>query len=204
MKNILIISSLLILALFASLQGCSTLKSVKGAEDLVESSGKKPKMVSNNIWFEEKKDIRFFMGFSDQVHDQDVALREAELDGKKRIIEAIGTDIRVEGTRGLSGPDKEAVGRFFEESIAYLTDNTRLSGAILQETYWEKWARNDKVQISYYYKAYGIVRISNKDYEKTEALAADALIERAVQERNQAAEKAARGVKQRLLEGSVR
>lgn len=113
MKNVLIISSLFILALSVSLQGCSTLKGVKGAEELVERSGKKPKMVSENIWFEEKKDTRFFLGFSDQVHDQDVALREAELDGKKRIIEAIGTDIRVEGTRGLSGRTK----RLLEDSL---------------------------------------------------------------------------------------
>ncbi len=204
MKNILIISSLLILALSVSLQGCSTLKSVKGAEELVETSGKMPKMVSKNLWFEEEKDSRFFLGFSDQSKDQDVALRVAELEGRKHIIEAIGTDIRVEGTRGLSGPEKESMGRFFEESMAFLSDNMRFSGAILQETYWEKWARSGYGEVSYYYKAYGIVRISKEDYERAMAVAAETLIGKATQERNLQAERASRDVKQRLLEGSAR
>ena len=205
MKKILVISSLFILSITMIFQGCGgTLKSMKGTEELVETSGNKPKMVAKNIWSEEKKDTKFFLGFSDQTHDQDVALRVAELEGRKHIIEAIGTDIRVEGTRGLSGPEKESVGRFFEEAMAWLTDNMRLSGAILQETYWEKWARMGDAQVSYFYKAYGIVGISKTDYERAMAVVADALIGRAAQERNVAAERAARGAKQRLLEGDER
>ena len=204
MRKVLSISSLFVLVLFVFLQGCSSLKGVKGAEELVETSGKKPKMVAKNIWIEEEKDAKFFLGFSDQAKDHDVALRVAELEGKKHIIEAIGTDIRVEGTRGLSGPEKESVGRFFEESMAWLTDNMRLSGAILQETYWEKWARSGYGDVSYYYKAFGIVRISKKDYERAMAMAVDVLIEKAAQERNLQAEKAAREAKQGLLEGGAR
>src|SRR4030067_1416223 len=193
-KKVMYICSLFVLAIFISIQGCGgKLAGLKGAEELVETSGKKPKMVSKNLWFEEEKDARFFLGFSDQAKDQDVALRVAELEGRKHIIEAIGTDIRVEGTRGLSGPEKESVGRFFEESMAYLTDNMRLSGAILQETYWEKWARRGYGDVSYSYKAYGIVRISREDYESARTAAADALIGKAAQERNLQAERAARG-----------
>ena len=203
MKKKLLITGMIVVATALVFQGCGgKLAGVKGAEELVETSGKKPKMVARNIWFEEEKDARFFLGFSDQAKDHDVALRVAELEGKKHIIEAIGTDIRVEGTRGLSGPEKESVGRFFEESMAYLTDNMRLSGAILQETYWEKWARSGFGDVSYYYKAYGIVRISKKDYERAMAMAVDVLIEKAAQERNLQAERAAREVKQRLLDGA--
>ena len=197
----LFITGMIIVATALVFQGCSgKLAGLKGAEEVVETSGKKPKMVSKNIWFEEEKDARFFLGFSDQAKDHDVALRVAELEGKKHIIEAIGTDIRVEGTRGLSGSEKESVGRFFEESMAYLTDNMRLSGAILQETYWEKWARSGYGDVSYYYKAYGIVRISREDYESARTAAADALIGKAAQERNLQAERAAREAKQRLVE----
>jgi len=201
MKKVMYICSLFVLAIFISIQGCGgKLAGLKGAEELVETSGKKPKMVSKNLWFEEEKDARYFLGFSAETHDQDVALRVAELEGRKHIIEAIGTDIRVEGTRGLSGSEKESVGRFFEESMAYLTNNMRLSGAILQETYWEKWARSGYGDVSYYYKAYGIVRISREDYERARTMAADMLIGRAAQERNLQAERAAREAKQRLVE----
>ena len=201
MKKKLFITGLIVVATALALQGCGgKLTGLKGAEELVETSGKKPSMVSKNLWFEEDKDTRFFLGFSDQAKDHDVALRVAELEGKKHIIEAIGTDIRVEGTRGLSGPEKESVGRFFEESMAYLTNNMRLSGAILQETYWEKWARSGYGDVSYYYKAYGIVRISREDYERARTMAADALIGKAAQEVNLQAERAARGAKQRLVE----
>jgi len=203
MKKKLFITGLIVVATALALQGCGgKLTGLKGAEELVETSGKKPSMVSKNLWFEEDKDTRFFLGFSDQAKDHDVALRVAELEGKKHIIEAIGTDIRVEGTRGLSGPEKESVGRFFEESMAYLTNNMRLSGAILQETYWEKWARSGYGDVSYYYKAYGIVRISKVDYERAMAVTADALIGMAAQERNLQAERAARDAKKRLLEGA--
>ena len=204
MRKSLSILSLFVLVLFISIQGCGSLKGVKGTEKLIETSGKKPKMVSKNIWVEERKDTKFFLGFSTESHDLDVALRVAELEGRKHIIEGIGTDIRVEGTRGLSGPEKESVGRFFEEAMAWLTDNMRLSGAILQETYWEKWARIGDVQVSYFYKAYGIVRISKEDYARAMSAAVDALIGKAAQDRNLAAERAARGAKQRLLEGTSR
>lgn len=201
MKKRLLITGLIVVATALVFQGCSgKLTGLKGAEEFVENSGKKPKMVSENLWFDEKQDTKFFLGFSDQAKDQDVALRVAELEGRKHVIEAIGTDIRVEGTRGLSGPEKESVGRFFEESMAYLTDNMRLSGVILQETYWEKWARGGHGEVSYYYKAYGIVRISKEDYEKAKTATADALIGKATRERNLAAERAARTAKQRLLE----
>jgi len=199
----LFITGLIVVATALALQGCGgKLTGLKGAEELVETSGKKPSMVSKNLWFEEDKDTRFFLGFSDQAKDHDVALRVAELEGRKHIIEAIGSDIRVEGTRGLSGSEKESVGRFFEESMAYLTNNMRLSGAILQETYWEKWARSGYGDVSYYYKAYGIVRISKVDYERAMAVTADALIGKAAQELNLQAERAAREVKQRLLDGA--
>jgi len=199
----LFITGLIVVATALVFHGCGgKLAGLKGAEEVVETSGKKPGMVSKNLWFEEQKDARFFLGFSDQAKDHDVALRVAELEGRKHIIEAIGSDIRVEGTRGLSGSEKESVGRFFEESMAYLTNNMRLSGAILQETYWEKWARSGYGDVSYYYKAYGIVRISREDYDMARTVAADALIGKAAQERNLQAERAARDAKQRLLDGA--
>ena len=199
----LFITGLIVVATALVFHGCGgKLAGLKGAEEVVETSGKKPGMVSKNLWFEEQKDARFFLGFSDQAKDHDVALRVAELEGRKHIIEAIGSDIRVEGTRGLSGSEKESVGRFFEESMAYLTNNMRLSGAILQETYWEKWARSGYGDVSYYYKAYGIVRISREDYERARTMAADMLIGRAAQERNLQAERAAREAKLRLLDGA--
>ena len=62
MKKVFSIFSLFVLAIVVSLQGCGgKLAELKGAEELVETSGKKPNMVSKNIWFEEKNDIKFFL-----------------------------------------------------------------------------------------------------------------------------------------------
>jgi hypothetical protein len=198
MKNLAYILSLCFTVLI--LQGCSGTGKLRGEEQLVEASGNKPKLISVGEWYEEKGDQKHFAGFSDQVHDLDIALRSAELEAKKHVIEAISTELRVEGTRAQSGFDKEAVGRFFEDSQAWLTDNIKISGAALLNTYWEKWAKKSGEEISYYYRGYAIVQISKGDYEKARMAALDRLIEKAMREKNRQAEIAAKETKERLLQ----
>src|SRR3990172_13272434 len=73
----LFITVLIVVATALVFHGCGgKLAGLKGAEEVVETSGKKPGMVSKNLWFEEQKDARLFLGFSDQAKDHDVALRD--------------------------------------------------------------------------------------------------------------------------------
>lgn len=181
------------------LAGCSSLGGLKGTEERVEASGKMPPIISKGIWHEEEGNKKNYVGFSDQIHDLDIALRSAELEAKKHLIESIATELRIEGTRGQSGFDKEAVGRFFEDSQTWLTDNVKVSGAILLNTYWEKWGKRSSDEINYYYRGYAIVEISKADYEKAKISGLDRLIDKAILEKNRQAERAARETKERLL-----
>lgn len=209
MKNMMLRYGLAVLALGVLAQGCSStglmpMMKMRGAEELVETSGKKPSMVSDSQWAEEKGDKKLFGGFSDQVHDLDVALRSAEMEARKHLIENISQEIRAEGVRGQSGSDKEAVGRFFEDSQAWLTKNIRVSGAQLLNTYWEKWSRLGDGEVAYFYRGYAVVQISKADYARAVESAVEKLIDKAAVERNREAENAAREVKERLLEGKER
>jgi hypothetical protein len=199
MKNLVIRYSVLGFAIAILAQGCGTLGKLKGMEELVETSGNKPSLISHGQWYEEKGQEKQYAGFSDQIHDLDIALRSAEMEAKKHVIESIATELRVEGTRGQSGFDKEAVGRFFEDSQAWLTDNLKISGVNLLNTYWEKWGRQSGEEISYFYRGYAVVQISKEDYGKARMVALDRLIDKAMREKNREAEKAARDTKERLL-----
>ncbi len=179
--------------------GCSTLGKPNGTEERVETSGSAPSLVAKGKRFEQERDERRYVGFADQIHDLDISLRIAELEAKKNLVESIATELRVEGTRAQSGFDREAVGRFFEDSQAWVTDNLKVSGATLLQTYWEKWAKYAGADVQYYYRGYAIVQIAKADYEKARMAALDGLIEKAMREKNRQAEKAAREVKERLL-----
>ena len=189
----------IVVLLALSLSACGTVGKLKGTEERIETSGSMPKLIKENQRSEEVGTVRRFAGFADQVHDLDVSLRSAELEAKKNLVETIGTELRVEGTRGQSGFDREAVGRFFEDSQAWLTNNIRVSGASLREVYWEKWARYAVDEVAYFYRGYAVIQITNVDYERTRMAALDGLINKAMQEKNRAAEKAARDTKERLL-----
>lgn len=200
MKNLLIKYSLVVIALAMLTQGCGSTRGLIGTEELIQTSGKMPKIVSQGTWYEERGQEKHYGGFSDQIHDLDIALRSAEMEAKKHVIESIATELRVEGMRGQSGFDKEPVGRFFEDSQAWLTDNMKVSGTTLLNTYWEKWGKRSSEEISYYYRGYAIVQISKADYGKARMIALDRLIEKAMREKNTQAEKAARETKERLLQ----
>lgn len=204
MRNLLIKYSLVVIAFAMLSQGCGSTRGLIGTEELIQTSGKMPRIVSDGQWYEEIEQEKHYAGFSDQIHDLDIALRSAEMEAKKHVIESIATELRVEGMRGQSGFDKEAVGRFFEDSQAWLTDNMKVSGATLLNTYWEKWGKQSGEEINYYYRGYAVVQISKVDYEKARLVALDRLIDKAMREKNIQAEKAAQETKERLLhpEGS--
>lgn len=202
MKNSVTNSVVIGLSFAILAQGCTTTgltaSKLKGAEELVGTSGEKPSVSKNYV---ERGDVKLFMGFSDQIHDLDVALRSAEMDAKKHMVEYLSTELRNEGMRGQSGYEKEAVGRFFEDSQAWLTKNIRVSGAVLLSTYWEKWSRQGDAEVTYFYRGYAVVQISKTDYARARELAIEKLIDKAALEKNRQAEKAARDVRDRLLSG---
>lgn len=196
-RSVYVFGMCLVVLLF---QGCGGMDRLRGTEELVQTSGKKPALVEKSRGCVVKDKERMCMGLADRISDLDVAVRVAELVGKRMIVETIATTIRVEGTRGLSGPDREDVGRFFEDSFSWLTDNVRVSGAMLDQTYWEKYSRTSGPDVSYFYRAYGFVRIDEADYMRARDQAITDLIAKAIQEKNRRAEMAARDVKKRLLE----
>ncbi|MBI3609975.1 MAG: hypothetical protein HY204_04625 [Nitrospirae bacterium] len=199
MNRLWVYSGLVVLVLGGALAGCASNKPMVGAESLVETSGDKPDLVKKNLGFAESNGYKYFVGTGDQSHDMDVGIRSAELTGKQHIVEAIAADIRSEALKGLSGTDRDAVGRFIEDSVALVTSRVRVSGAFLERPYWEKYQRNEGNRLSYYYRSYAVVKISNEDYAGAAQMAADIMIQKAIQEKDRRAEQAARGAKERLL-----
>src|SRR3989338_10825650 len=71
--------------------GCSSL-----GPKVVEKSGSKEKWVeSENIYFEEK-DALYFRGEVSGIYDLALGKRQAEADAKKRLVEAVSTELTVE------------------------------------------------------------------------------------------------------------
>lgn len=193
-----IIIGIIAVALFSA---CSFRGGLHGTETKVETSGSKPSIIGKAKLHEQVGNMRRYAGLTDHGHDLDVSIRTAQMAAHRNIVESIATEIRVEGTRGQSGSEGEAVGRFFEDSQSWVTDNIRMSGMTLTETYWERFSRESGASVSYYYRAYAIVEISQNDYEQAKIFALGGLQDKAVREKNRAAEKAAREAKERLLKG---
>lgn len=201
MKKTILAAGVLGLIAALGLGGCGGKMQERliGTEELVESSEKKPNWIKGSGYcaFEEKRLI--CMGLSDDTADLEVATRVAEIEGVRRIVEDISRKIREEGMRGLSGPQREHVGKFFESATSWVSENIQVSGARLTASYWEKNARYEGTRVHYYYRAYGLMEISTTDYQSIRDRIAQGFIDRAVTQRDRQAEQAARQAKERLL-----
>jgi hypothetical protein len=172
--------------------GCSSQNSLLGRESVAERSGDKPSLVSDNQWSDVKHDPHRFVGMVSGVKDVDVAIREAEIDARRRIVESVVDSLRSIGSRATTGASNEGVGRYLNDVLTWVAGSTEVVGTRLKETYWEKIARQMSSSVTYTYQAWAIVEISKEDYAVTRINALNKIEERARADRNAEAEALAR------------
>ena len=172
--------------------GCSSQGNLMGRESVVERSGDKPALVSDNQWSDVKHDPHRFVGMVSGVKDLDVAIREAEIDARRRIVESVVDSLRSIGSRATTGGSNEGMGRYLNDVLTWVAGSTEVVGTRLKETYWEKIARQMSSSVTYTHQAYAIVEISKEDYAVTRINALNKIEARARADHNAEAESLAR------------
>jgi hypothetical protein len=185
----------------AAVTACAHQRALSGQEQIVERSGKKPGLVAKNQWSDLKSDPHKFVGMMSGAKDLDVAIREAEVSSRQRIVESVIDSLRSVGSSAMVGAPTEHVGRYLNDVFTWVAGTTEVTGAHLRETYWEKLARRMDPAVEYSYRAYAITEISRDDFKQTKINALRKVEARAQQDRDAEAEEYVRRVIERLLGG---
>lgn len=166
---------------------------------LLSSCTGKPGWVKSEDTFFAKDDHLFFRGEVHGPYDLALGKRQAEADAKKRLVEMVRSEVRVEFrelTRGANVvPDD--VGRFVEDLIDSTAD-VRVSGITALKSYWEpnpEPAAKESARPPY--AIYALLRIERKDFEDAKRQMIGALLEQSRLDQSKKAEELLREWKQR-------
>lgn len=166
--------------------GCSSL-----APRVVEKSGSKEKWAKseNNYFLED--DALYFRGEVSGVHDLALGKRQAEADAKKRIVEAVSSELTSEYREFIRGANDQPgdVGRFVEDAIETVSSSVNVSGMLAEKTYWERFVeRSDKEGKKPYFHIYALVKIEKAEFDSAKSRVIDRLIARVRADKNNEAE----------------
>lgn len=168
------------------LANCSSL-----GPKVVEKSGSKEEWVKFGDIYFEKEDTLYFKGEVSGVYDLALGKRQAEADAKKRLVEAVSSEITSEyrefarGSNTIPGD----VGRFIEDGIEAISRNVKISGLLAEKSYWERLMDNpDEEGSKPYYRIFALLKIVKKDYNAAKGQVISGLMEKAKQDRNKEAE----------------
>lgn len=166
--------------------GCSSL-----SPKVIEKSGSREGWVkSENIYFEEK-DAVYFRGEVSGVYDLALGKRQAEADAKKRLVEAVSSELTSEYREFVRGSNTIPgdVGRFVEDALESVSKQIKVTGMLSEKAYWERLVESsEKEDIKPYYHIYALVRIAKKDYEASKDRLLSGLLDKAKTDRNKEAE----------------
>lgn len=196
--------SVALVAALVLLAGCSSQKAMIGSEEIVDRSGGKPDLVKNNQWSEMKHDPYRFVGMASRAKDLDVAIRQAEIAARQRIVESVVDSLRSIGSLASSGAPSEGVGRYLQDVFTWVAGSTEVVGSHLKQSYWEKIAKNLDPTIQYAYQAYAIVEIPKADFLATKVNALQRAELRAKADQNAEAEAIVRRALESIQAGDKR
>lgn len=158
---------------------------------VIEKSGSKKRWVKSEKIYSEAKDVMYFRGEVSGVYDLALGKRQAEADAKKRLAEAIATELRSEYREFVRGSNIAPgdVGRFVEDALEAVSRDVRVSGMLAEKSYWEKVIENpDKEGEKPYYHVYALLKIAKKDYNDAKERVINELLERTRVDKNKEAE----------------
>jgi len=170
---------------------------------VIEKSGSREKWVkSESIYFEEKETLNF-RGEVSGVYDLALGKRQAEADAKKRLVEAVASEVTSEYREFVRGSNTVPgdVGRFIEDGLESMSRNIKISGLLAEKSHWEKLVENPDTEGGKpYYHIFALVKIAKKDYNAAKEQVISGLLEKAKEDRNKEAEQMIEDWKKRRQE----
>ncbi|EFK08792.1 conserved domain protein [delta proteobacterium NaphS2] len=119
--------------------------------------------------------------------DYALTLRLARSEATKNLLESIQIKARSEFSSAIHGQNRTEsdLGRYVTDAVAWTVDNIKISGIRQHEIYCEKIL--DPISQSLKYSAWVQVEISRSDYVKAKTDAAQRLLEKAIQQKDEEA-----------------
>ena len=180
------------------LLGCAAKRHEIFKEEVIETSkgSSKPEWVFKT--FKELDDGYEFSGGVADVADYALGISEARAEAIKNGIVSIQIKVGTEFTKFAEGSNmsQDLIGKWVSDGIAFLSDSLYVSGIKQKEIYYEKVLYNTEYKP--HYNIWALCSISSADYLKTKIDAAQRLVNKYQQEKNEEAKKKAEELLDRL------
>lgn len=183
---------------FLMLVGCAAKQKEIFKEEILETTkdSLKPKWVFKT--FKETKDGNEFSGGVTDITDYALGVSEARAEAIKNGIISIQIKVGTEFTKFAEGSNMapDLIGKWVEDGIAFLSDSLYVSGIRQKEIYFEKAKYNTEYKP--HYNIWALCSISSADYLKAKIDAAQKMVNKFLQEKNEEAKKKAEELLDRL------
>jgi len=190
----------IVLVVCSLLIGCVAKHKEVFKEEIMETSkdSSKPEWVFKT--FKEVDDGYEFSGGVADVADYALGTSEARAEAIKNGIVSIQIKVGTEFTKFAEGSNmsQDLIGKWVSDGIAFLSDSLYVSGIKQKEIYYEKVLYNTEYKP--HYNIWTLCSISSADYLKAKIDAAQRLINKYQQEKNEEAKKKAEELLDRLRE----
>ena len=180
------------------LLGCAAKQQEVFKEEVIETSkgSSKPEWVFKT--FSDAKDGYEFSGGVNDVADYALGISEARAEAIKNGIVSIQIKVGTEFTKFAEGSNmsQDLIGRWVSDGIAFLSDSLYVSGIKQKEIYYERVKYNTEYKP--HYNIWALCSISSADYLKAKIDAAQRLVNKYQQDKNEEAKKKAEELLDRL------
>ena len=178
--------------------GCAAKKQEVFKEEVIETSetSSKPEWVFKT--FKELDDGYEFSGGVNDVADYALGISEARAEAIKNGIVSIQIKVGSEFTKFAEGSNmsQDLIGKWVSDGIAFLSDSLYVSGIKQKEIYYERIKYNTEYKP--HYNIWALCSISSTDYLKAKIDAAQRLVNKYQQDKNEEAKKKAEELLDRL------
>jgi len=156
--------AILISAVIIGVMGCAGNRARVGSQRVVERTPNKvPSWIGQSSW--EKGENIFYVGAAPGRADFALGLREAKADAEKKLVEQIRQKIRTEFGSAVEGQNVDGqMGNYVKDVITKVSENIAVSGAIQDDSYFEKVEERTGSGVRYAFNCWTTVRLKHSDY----------------------------------------
>ena len=185
------------------LAGCAARQPEIFTEKVLETSkdSSKPEWVFKT--FRETKGGYEFSGGVTDASNYALGVSEARAEAIKNAVISVQINVGSEFTKFVEGSNMapEMIGKWVSDGIAFLSDSLRVSGITHREIYFEKVRYNTEYKP--HYNVWALCSISSVDHMKAKIDAAQRLVNKYRNEKNEQAKKKAKELLDRLRKESM-
>ena len=189
-----------VVLLVVLLTACAARNKDLFTEKLIETSKKSSKPAWVFKTFKETKNGYEFSGGVTEVSDYALGISEARAEAIKNGIVSIQIKVRTEFTKFASGANmsQDVAGKWVGDGIAFVVESLYVSGIKQKEVYYEKAKYNTEYKP--HYNIWVLCSISSIEYLKAKIDAAQKLVNKYQQEKNEEAKEKAEELLDQLRE----